>query len=76
MSFKTHDERGGRSDLVDLDVIVRRETDKAYGIADPDTPGGIIWLPKSQCEVSDFKMPQRTAILTLPEWLAIERGLV
>ena len=28
----------GRIDLVDLEVYVRRETDRAWGIADPDKP--------------------------------------
>lgn len=65
-----------KSDLVDLDVIVLRETDKAYGVADPSGKPGIIWLPKSQCELSDFKMPKRTGIITCPEWLAIAKELV
>lgn len=66
----------GRSDLVDLDVVVRRETDAAWGIADPDKPGNIIWLPKSQCQVDDIKLPSKAATLTCPEWLAMERGLI
>lgn len=66
----------GHSDLVDLDVVVRRETDAAWGIADPDKPGNIIWLPKSQCQVDDIKHPSKAGTLTCPEWLAIERGLV
>jgi len=64
-----------KSDLVDLDVVVRRETDLAWGIADPDKPGSIIWLPKSQCEISD-REPQGTATLTCPEWLAADKGLI
>lgn len=65
-----------RSDLIDLAVIVRRETDKAWGIASEDEAGAIIWLPKSQCEISDHKMPQGTATLTCPEWLAKDKGLI
>ena len=65
-----------RSDLVDLDVVVRRETDAAWGIEDPDKPGAIIWLPKSQCEITDIKTPSKCATLTCHEWLAIEKGLV
>lgn len=66
----------GRSDLVDLDVVVRRETDNAWGIADPDKAGNIIWLPKSQCEIDDIKYPSKAATLTCPEWLALEKGLI
>lgn len=65
-----------RSDLVDLEVYLRRETDRAYGIADPDKPGNIIWLPKSQCEIEGGDPPSKLATLTCPEWLAIEKGLV
>jgi len=66
----------GRSDLVDLDVVVRRETDGACGIADPDKAGNIIWLPKSQCQDEDIRIPSRNATLTCPRWLATERGLI
>lgn len=66
----------GRSDLIDLEVYVRRETDAAWGIADPDKPGGIIWLPKSQCEIDGGEPPTKAATLTAPEWLLIEKGLV
>lgn len=65
-----------RSDLVDLDIFIRRETDKAWGIADPNKPGNIIWLPKSQCEMNDITTPRWSAKLTCPEWLAKERGLI
>ena len=66
----------GRSDLVDFDVVVRRETDRAWGIADPNKVGNILWLPKSQCEVDEIAMPSRKATLTCPEWLAKEKGLI
>lgn len=58
-----------RSDLIDLAVVVKRETDKAWGIEDANKDGAIIWLPKSQCEVDD-------GTLTCPEWLAKEKGLI
>lgn len=66
----------GRSDLVDLDVVVRRETDKAWGLDDPNKVGNVIWLPKSQCEVEEEPAPSKAAVLTCPEWLALEKGLI
>lgn len=66
----------GRSDLVDLEVYVRRETDAAWGIADPDTPGNIIWLPKACCEIEGGEPPTKVATLTAPLWLLTEKGLV
>lgn len=56
--------------MIDLPVTVRVETEMAYGILDEgDEDGPLIWLPKSQCEVDD-------GILTCPEWLAQEKGLI
>lgn len=66
----------GRSDLVDLDVVVRRETASAWGIADVNRAGNIIWLPKSQCQIDEVKEPSKAATLTCPEWLAQEKGLI
>ena len=62
MSDRTRDSR-----LVDLAGLVNVETAKAYlfhdGIHDA------VWLPKSQVEFDD-------GVMTLPEWLAIEKGLI
>lgn len=58
----------GRSDLVDVAGELRRETEKAFLIFD-----GLkeVWLPKSQVEHS----PQ-DGTFTMPEWLAMEKGLI
>ena len=66
----------GRSDLVDIEVFVRRETDKAWGIDDPDKASNIIWLPKSQCEIEQEPAPSKKAVLTCSERLAKEKGLI
>lgn len=65
-----------RSDLIDISIIVIRETDRAWGIEDENKPGAVIWLPKSQCEISSIKKPSGVAELTCPEWLAKEKGLI
>lgn len=62
------------SDLVDIAVVLKRETDKAWcvdvgGIAD-------VWLPKSQCELERSRYFGQADTLTLPEWLAKEKGLI
>lgn len=62
--------------LVELEVVVRRQTDDAYGLEDPDTPGGLIWLPKSQCTEVEINYPSKAGTLKCPEWLAIKKGLV
>ena len=66
----------GRSDLVDIEVVVKRETDRAWGVEDPNKAGNIIWLPKSQCEIECEPAPSKDGVLTCPEWLAQEKGLV
>lgn len=63
-------------DLVDVDAVeLRRETEKAYGLSqgeiDPKTNKEIlIWVPKSQVEKND------DGTFTMPEWLALDKGLI
>lgn len=54
-------------DLVDVVGQVRAETEKAIQLFHAD---GICWLPKSLVEVND------DGTVTMPEWLAIDKGLV
>ena len=63
--------------LFDLEVVVLRQTDSAWGIEDPDKPGRIIWLPKSLCPLDgEIEMPSKSATLKCPEWLAMKEGLI
>lgn len=59
------------SDLIDLSVLFVRESDRAWCV----NAGGKqdVWLPKSQCEL---ERGGRVDTLTLPEWLAKEKGLI
>lgn len=57
----------GRSTLIDLDGSLLSETNKAF-FADVD--GTRVWLPKSLVEYDGHGQ------FTMPEWLAIEKGLV
>lgn len=66
----------GSSAPVNLDIVIRRETDKAWGIADPNKTGNIIWLPKSQCEMTNVTRPKWSATLTCPKWLAERNRLL
>lgn len=57
-----------KSELVDLPAKVLIDGDKAYRL---DVGGDVpIWVPKSQCEVND------DGTVTMPRWLAKERGLI
>lgn len=62
-----------RSDLIDVSVTLVHETDRAVLI---DHGGdGNVWLPKSACEI-EKDANGKTWTLTLPERLAIEKGLI
>jgi hypothetical protein len=58
------------SKLTDIACIVRHETERAWlidvGLKDP------VWIPKSQAEVDDT----HGTVITMPEWLAQEKGLI
>ena len=69
----------GRSDLVDIDVVVRQTTDKAYGVEDPfakSPRAPLIWVPKSMCEVEYGGGPSNAATMTLSESFAQMKGLI
>ena len=64
----------GKSDLIDISGILRHETDRAYLVdAGGKTP---VWLPKSQVEYEPGDTPMKPGTFTMPEWLALERGLI
>lgn len=68
-----------KSDLVDVTLEPRMERDKAQAFFQGELDGNDrevwIWLPLSQIEVS-AKCPKGTVKVTLPEWLAQDKGLI
>jgi hypothetical protein len=67
-----------RSDLIDIACEILIEKPKAIGIADgtDDEEGKqrLFWLPLSQIEIE--RGHGRSATVTMPEWLAQEKGLI
>jgi len=62
-----------KSDLVDVEVELHHETAGAVLVSDTGELKRAVWIPKSQCEIE----PKGALhILTLPQWLAQERGLI
>lgn len=57
--------------LVDVEVEILSETDKAWRVHDGDRA---VWIPKSQAEIDIG--PSGRGVLTLPEWMAVEKELV
>lgn len=66
-----------KSDLVDLEVALHHQTDKAYLVSTTGDRKDAVWLPKSACELED-QGSRNPGIytLTLPQSLATEKGLV
>lgn len=63
----------GKANLLDVEVYLHAETDKAVRVSDDGDNESAVWLPKSQIEIVHHK---GTIIVTLPEWLAVDKGLV
>ena len=61
-----------KSDLIDITCTIRQETERAIMIDD-----GVnrVWLPLSQIEV-EIRPEKNCSVVTLPEWLAKDKGLI
>ena len=69
-----------KSDLVDLTMCLHHETtpdDAEAGallVSDDGDKAKAVWLPKSQVEVAPA--PRGTVVVTMPEWLALDKRLI
>lgn len=63
-----------KSDLFDVLVEKLRETRDAVLVTD-SIPENAVWLAKSQIEIERADTPG-LFVVTMPEWLAIEKGFV
>lgn len=61
-----------RSNVIDIPLEKRRETEKAIQFSDGEK---LVWLAKSQIEAEPAR-DGKLWIVTLPQWLAEEKGLV
>ena len=61
-------------EIIDIQVILKHETPQAVLVEyDEDKPA--VWLPKSQIEIERDE-GEKTHTVTLPQWLAEEKGMV
>jgi hypothetical protein len=60
-------------ELVDLSLHFHHETDKAILVSENGGEEDRIWLPKSQIK---YEVNGGTVEVTLPVWLATDKGLV
>ena len=64
-----------KSDLVDVACCRHAETDQAILVSDDDNRADAVWLPKSQVEIESDNYKNFITV-TMPEWLALEKGLI
>ena len=64
----------GSSDVIDLMVHVHHRTDKAVLVSDDGDRKGAVWLPLSAIEIEE--LPGGITQITLPEQLALDKGLI
>lgn len=67
------DDHGRRSDLVDIACVLLADREKSFFIDDGTRK---VFLPKSQCEFYPDDGIHRHGVVTMPEWLAIEKELI
>jgi len=60
------------SDLVDIEVQIHARTERAILVSDDGEREGAVWLPLAHVEVA---AKGRHHVVTVPEWLAVDRGL-
>lgn len=65
-----------RCDLIDIAVTVLAETERAWKIDHGSLVTGPCWVPKSLCEFNSSQTDARNGVLTCPEWLAKEKGMI
>lgn len=67
-----------RSDLTDLLLFEHHRTAAAVLVSDTGEEKDAVWLPLSQVEIEPkpSRPGGREVIVTLPAWLAEQRGLV
>lgn len=61
-----------KSDLIELDLQVHHRTDRGILVSDTGDKEDAEWLPLAHVEVE--MRNGGTARVTMPEWLAIDRG--
>lgn len=72
----------GSQTLTDMMLCLHHETDKAILVSETGDPKSSVWIPKSQCEFTASEKVARVAgkvypvvEVTMPEWVAINKGL-
>ncbi|MGQ4813067.1 hypothetical protein ACCZ74_12305 [Agrobacterium vitis] len=63
------------SDLVDIAACRHAETEKAILISDDGDRKRAVWVPKEHCEIETDNFKNFITV-TMPEWLALDKGFI
>lgn len=63
-----------KSNLIDVEVSELRRSERAVLVTEDGDTENAVWLPLALVELSPIK--PGICMLTLPEWLALEKGLI
>lgn len=63
-----------KSDLIDLTLALHATTERAVRVSETGDDTKAVWLPLSECEM--VKKPGGSVVVTMPEWLALSKGLI
>jgi hypothetical protein len=64
-----------KSNIIDIEVEIAHRTEKAV-LVHTGERGKAVWLPLSQIEMDPDDTVSGAAIMTLPESLALDKGLI
>jgi hypothetical protein len=62
--------------LADVRVVIHHQTEKALLVSTDGLDSHGVWVPKSVTEVDETSRRERSVVITLPERMAIDKGLV
>ena len=59
---------------IELTLRLHHETELAIRVSDDGEDKNAVWLPLSKIEVE--RKPKNIVVVTVPEWLAMDKGLI
>ena len=62
-----------KSDLIDVEMKIHHTTERSILASTDGERDNAVWLPLAHIEVANKE--RGVAEVTMPEWLAVERGL-
>jgi hypothetical protein len=63
-----------RDELIEIDGAIEARTDQAVLFHTGDKSQAV-WLPRSRIQIDDTGFPEIFTV-TMPEWMAVDRGLI